>query len=106
MRLVQRQSGRLPTCRHSLLVSFADVLRVVGEGFGAAWHLAEMEVEEATSGQKYVFPCGRWLSKSEDDKQICRELTCANLQSPRSRDKLCEHNTIINITLLFYGMEN
>jgi len=61
------------------------------QGFGAAWHLAEIEVEDTSSGQKYVFPCGRWLSKSEDDKQICRELTCANLQSPKSRDKLSEH---------------
>ena len=59
-------------------------------GLGAAWHLADIEVEETSSGQKFMFACNRWLSKSEDDKQICRELTCANLQTPRSSDKLCK----------------
>lgn len=26
----------------------------------------------------YNFPCNKWLSLSKDDKQIVRELTCAN----------------------------
>jgi hypothetical protein len=57
-------------------------------GFGAAWHLAYIEVEDTSDGKKYMFPCSRWLSKSEDDKQICRELTCANLPSPGTKDKI------------------
>jgi len=59
-------------------------------GLGAAWHLSDIEVEDTSTGQKYSFPCGRWLSKGEDDKQICRELTCANLPSPRAKDTLCK----------------
>jgi len=63
------------------------------QGLGAAWHLADIEVEETSTGQRYLFPCSQWLSTSKDDKQICRELTCANLQSPRAKDRLCEHTS-------------
>ena len=49
------------------------------KGFGASWHCAQVEVEDSHMGQKFVFPCNRWLSKSEDDKQIVRELSCANV---------------------------
>ena len=28
-----------------------------------------------------MFPCNRWLSTSDEDKQICRELSCANLSA-------------------------
>ena len=49
------------------------------KGFGASWHCAQLEVEDSHMGQKFVFPCNRWLSKSEDDKQIVRELSCANV---------------------------
>jgi len=62
----------------------------VCEGLGAAWHLADIEVEQTSTGQKYMFPCDRWLSTKEDDQQICRELTCANLPSPRAKGKLCK----------------
>ena len=64
---------------------------------GAAWHLADIEVEDTSTGQKYMFPCGRWLSKNEDDKQICRELTCSNLQSPHSKDRFCEYATRVKV---------
>jgi len=56
---------------------------------GAAWHLAQIEVEDCSDGHKYIFPCGQWLSTSVEDKQICRELSCANLPTPRKTDKLC-----------------
>jgi len=68
---------------------------VACQGWGAAWHLADIEVENTSTGQKFVFPCGKWLSKSEGDKQICRELTCTNLQSPRGNDKLCKDEFMI-----------
>ena len=50
-----------------------------------------MEVEDSAAKQKYMFPCNRWLSKSDDDKLICRELTCANIPSPGVKDKVSEY---------------
>ena len=43
-------------------------------GLGAAWHLAYITVA-TEAGVVTEFPCNRWLSKSDDDKQIERELT-------------------------------
>ncbi|KAK7089100.1 hypothetical protein V1264_024285, partial [Littorina saxatilis] len=48
------------------------------KGFGAAWHLASIDVRDHSNGRVYAFPCHRWLSSSDDDKQILRELTCGN----------------------------
>jgi hypothetical protein len=31
-------------------------------------------MENLKTNKRYVFPCGRWLSKEDDDKQIIREL--------------------------------
>ena len=36
-----------------------------------------MEITNQGSGQRYVFPCNKWLSKSEDDFQIERDLFLA-----------------------------
>eukprot|EP00047_Mylnosiga_fluctuans_P014195 m.36272 g.36272 ORF g.36272 m.36272 type:complete len:2392 (+) comp5381_c0_seq2:48-7223(+) len=47
------------------------------KGFGASWFLERVEVVEEDTTSRYLFPCSRWLSKSEDDKQIVRELACA-----------------------------
>ena len=60
------------------------------KGFGASWHCSQLEVEDSLMKQKFVFPCNRWLSKSEDDKQIVRELSCANAgaQASGSKDKI------------------
>lgn len=44
---------------------------------GAAWHLDRVEIRQMVSGKKsktYIFPCNRWFSKKEDDRQIVREL--------------------------------
>ena len=51
-------------------------------GFGAAWHLAYIEVEELTSKKVWKFHCDNWLSKSDGDKQILRELTCGSTARP------------------------
>ena len=68
-----------------LIVSFNAY---VWQGFGAAWHLDHIEVRDASTGHTYMFPCGKWLSKSDDDKQICRELPCANMPSPTTKSKI------------------
>lgn len=59
-------------------------------GFGAAWHLAYIEVEDIGTRKSYTFHCNKWLSKSDDDKQILRELTCntaAKGGTPDTKDK-------------------
>jgi hypothetical protein len=43
-------------------------------GFGPAWFLDRVIVEDVTGHQTYEFPCNRWLAKDEDDKQIARYL--------------------------------
>ncbi|KAL5006870.1 hypothetical protein ScPMuIL_015676 [Solemya velum] len=52
------------------------------KGFGAAWHLAYIEVEDMNTRKVYTFHCDKWLSKNDDDKQILRELTCATSAKP------------------------
>ncbi|CAF1005020.1 unnamed protein product [Rotaria sordida] len=39
-----------------------------------SWHLDRIEMENLKTNQQYFFYCGRWLSKTLDDKQIIREL--------------------------------
>ena len=41
------------------------------KGIGAAWYLDRIEVED-DAGQRCVFPCDKWLSKSEGDKEVGR----------------------------------
>ncbi len=43
-------------------------------GIGASWYLDRIEVEDE-DGAKSVFPCARWLSKTEDDKEVKTLLT-------------------------------
>ncbi|KAL4225451.1 Lipoxygenase y domain-containing protein 1 [Mactra antiquata] len=60
------------------------------KGFGAAWHLAHIEVEDLGTRKSYMFHCNKWLSKSDDDKQILRELTCSTAAkggTPDMKDK-------------------
>uniref|UniRef100_A0A915J0Z7 PLAT domain-containing protein n=1 Tax=Romanomermis culicivorax TaxID=13658 RepID=A0A915J0Z7_ROMCU len=42
--------------------------------FGAAWHLEKVAVHDASANVTYVFPCNKWLSKKDDDRQLCRVL--------------------------------
>lgn len=47
------------------------------EYLGAAWHLDHIEIRRIVTDKKtatFIFPCNRWFSKSDDDKQIVREL--------------------------------
>lgn len=80
------QNGQVDVFAFKGLLSMGELskLRVWhdNKGFGAAWHLASIEVEDLTTRKVYTFLCDRWLSKSEDDKQILRELTCANAFKP------------------------
>jgi hypothetical protein len=43
-------------------------------GFGASWFLDKVIITNQKTQKTYYFLCGRWLSKSEDDKEIVREI--------------------------------
>ncbi|CAF3251609.1 unnamed protein product [Rotaria sp. Silwood2] len=44
------------------------------KNLSTSWHLDQIEMDNLKTNQEYIFHCGRWLSKTEDDKQIIREL--------------------------------
>ena len=43
-------------------------------GGGGAWFLDHVEIDSPSLGKKWLFPCGRWLAKKEDDGKLEREL--------------------------------
>jgi hypothetical protein len=45
-----------------------------GSGGGAAWYLDKVEIDCPSLGRRWLFPCGRWLGKGEDDGLLEREL--------------------------------
>jgi hypothetical protein len=59
-------------------------LRIIIEhdnsGFGAAWFLDKVFVESG-KGEKWFFPCGKWLATDEDDKKISREIAAVKEDS-------------------------
>ena len=34
----------------------------------------QIEMEDINTGELLEFPCNRWMSREEDDGEICREL--------------------------------
>jgi len=48
------------------------IIRHDNSGFVPAWFLDK--VIESGLGESWYFPCGRWLTKDEDDGQILREI--------------------------------
>ena len=53
---------------------FSHVSAPFCPGFGAAWHLASVRVTNLSTKAVWNFDCDEWLSKSDGDKQISREL--------------------------------
>ncbi|KAJ8339353.1 hypothetical protein SKAU_G00361390 [Synaphobranchus kaupii] len=47
-------------------------------GPGPGWHLEHIDVKDEVLDKTFRFPCDRWLAKNEDDRQVMRELPCAN----------------------------
>ena len=41
---------------------------------GILFIVAQIEVDAPSLGRRFVFPCGKWLAKDEDDAQIERTL--------------------------------
>ena len=46
-------------------------------GFGASWFLDKVYVTNPITKKEWVFLCGRWIGKNEDDGQIVRELSAS-----------------------------
>ena len=57
------------------------------KGFGAAWHLDYIEVQDQKTLRKWKFQCNKWLSLSEDDKQISRDLVCEQAPGEEAEEK-------------------
>ncbi|KAL6113992.1 loxhd1 [Pungitius sinensis] len=56
-------------------------------GPSPGWRLDYIDVKDEAMDQTFRFPCDRWLAKNEDDKQIMRELACANNDAIDFSDK-------------------
>nr|CAB3263471.1 lipoxygenase homology domain-containing protein 1-like [Phallusia mammillata] len=54
-----------------------------GKGWGAGWHLDKVQIRRLLDGTRgsetYLFTCGRWLARDEDDGEIVRELVPTQL---------------------------
>ncbi|XP_056680371.1 lipoxygenase homology domain-containing protein 1 [Monodelphis domestica] len=48
------------------------------KGMFPGWHLNYIDVKDNSRDETFRFPCERWLSKSEGDRQTVRDLRCAN----------------------------
>ncbi|KAM6931491.1 lipoxygenase homology domain-containing protein 1 [Xenentodon cancila] len=57
------------------------------KGPAPGWHLEYVDVKDEAMDQTFRFPCDRWLAKNEDDRQIMRELACANNNTVDLSDK-------------------
>ena len=53
------------------------------KGIGPGWHLKEVSV--ISNGKKFLFPCGRWLDRKEDDGKIERDLLCTDILAENSK---------------------
>ena len=61
-------------------------------GFGAPWHLTDIVVEEVKTKRKFIFKCNRWLSLSDEDRKLVRELKAETPpgQPPRQQRRFGE----------------
>ena len=64
------------------LIDFPITSIYIIPGIMSSWHLSQIEVVDQKANKKYLFPCNRWLSRTKDDKQLVREISC--------KDKICE----------------
>ncbi|ESO94071.1 hypothetical protein LOTGIDRAFT_145236 [Lottia gigantea] len=79
-------------------------------GIGPGWYLGTVTIDFPSESRRYEFVCNRWLSKSDDDGQIVREL-----QPTSSEDILYQYQvevktvdvvdagTDAKVTLIIYG---
>lgn len=63
----QFERGVSSSGSYARLPFLGDIRQVIvgtdGDGFGAAWHLRQVEVIHSASGMRYLFDCNRWIDK-------------------------------------------
>lgn len=70
-------------------------------GIGAAWHLESVTVHDDRTDTVYNFPCAHWLSDSDGDRQLCRELLCTPLNDrPSTVKERRKHTSLTNFFTL------
>lgn len=62
-------------------------IRHDNSGMKSAWFLGKVEIEDKLKGQRYVFPCDRWLATNEDDGQISRDLPALTSEDYNAEQK-------------------
>ncbi|XP_078530890.1 lipoxygenase homology domain-containing protein 1 isoform X2 [Lissotriton helveticus] len=76
------ERNQMDTFKFPDMLSLGDLCKVRvwhdNSGIGPGWHLEFIDVKDDTINKTFRFHCDRWLAKNEDDKQIVRELACAN----------------------------
>ncbi|XP_075441794.1 lipoxygenase homology domain-containing protein 1 isoform X2 [Ascaphus truei] len=76
------ERNQMDVFRFSDMLSLGDLCKVRvwhdNSGIGPGWHLEYIDVKDESMSKTFRFHCDRWLAKNADDKQIIRELACAN----------------------------
>lgn len=49
----------------------------------SGWYLEYVDIDAPSMGQKWHFPCGRWIDKDKDDGQLERDLYPAEEETVR-----------------------
>lgn len=87
----RNQMDRFPIQSADLGRLFKVHVRHDNSSFSTNWFLDRIEVSD-TRGDKYIFLCERWLSKSKDDKQIERTLFEKNYRGPKTNSRSLTSN--------------
>ncbi|XP_073475133.1 lipoxygenase homology domain-containing protein 1 [Aquarana catesbeiana] len=76
------EKNQMDSFRFPDMLSLGDLCKVRvwhdNSGVGPGWHLEYIDVRDELMNKTFRFQCDRWLAKNRDDKQIIRELACAN----------------------------
>ncbi|XP_072269601.1 lipoxygenase homology domain-containing protein 1 [Pyxicephalus adspersus] len=76
------ERNQMDSFRFQDILSLGDLCKVRvwhdNSGIGPGWHLEFIDVRDELMNKTFRFQCDRWLAKNADDKQITRELACAN----------------------------
>ncbi|XP_040192273.1 lipoxygenase homology domain-containing protein 1 [Rana temporaria] len=76
------EKNQMDSFRFPDMLSLGDLCKVRvwhdNSGVGPGWHLEFIDVRDELMNKTFRFQCDRWLAKNREDKQIIRELACAN----------------------------
>uniref|UniRef100_A0A6B2KWS8 PLAT domain-containing protein n=1 Tax=Arcella intermedia TaxID=1963864 RepID=A0A6B2KWS8_9EUKA len=69
-------------------------IRHDNSGFGPGWFLDTVVVESGV-GQTFYFPCGHWLAKDEEDKQISRDIVAVTSSPEETYNPLVVYRAFV-----------